>query len=124
MTRMEKHWKRSADFLVEYLKKLRTKQGKRKVVYGAVAIGTYVRFYSLEHGAIALRTLGQNTRPLDFSEDKHEVHRILSYIANGCPNKFTGFGEEGLDNNIYLPWDTPIFRQVDGVNMANSSICR
>ena len=88
LERLARLWEDSAKFMAEYLQTLRTKQGRRKAVYGAVAVGHYVRFYALENGSDTLKTLGPYERALDFQDDMKEIHMILHYIADGCPNRF------------------------------------
>ena len=117
---LAKLWEESANFMLQYLKILRNKQGKRKAMYGAVAVKRFVRFYSLEYGTDALKTLGPDTRPLDFQREMAEVHRILNYIANGCSNRLADRYVNGYftgeDINIFTPTELSVchYRNLSG----------
>ena len=116
----ETQWEKAADFILQYLKTLRTKQGRRRAVYGAVAIGTCVRFYSLEYDADTLKTLGIEAKALDVRTDGQEINRILTYVAAGCRNKSSGCGGTGQHKSINIETASSICRRFGGRIMASA----
>ncbi|KAM5453843.1 hypothetical protein MaudCBS49596_002467 [Microsporum audouinii] len=74
------HWGEAVEQLAQYLKLVRAEQGSSHLLYAAITIGTYVRFYYLEPLEQTL-TDYPTTRTGDFYElklNEDEIHNVLS----------------------------------------------
>jgi len=77
-------WEEAVNQLTNYLKLVRAEQGGNNILYGAVTIGTYVRFYSFMPGEQKLRDYPSSFtgKAYELKDDENEVHKILSeYVA-------------------------------------------
>ncbi|KAM5470184.1 hypothetical protein MauCBS54593_004068 [Microsporum audouinii] len=74
------HWGEAVEQLTQYLKLVRAEQGSSHLLYAAITIGTYARFYYLEPQEQTL-TDHPTTRTGDFYElklNEDEIHNVLS----------------------------------------------
>jgi hypothetical protein len=77
-------WIEGVDQLTNYLKLVRTEQGGNDVLYGAVTIETYVRFYYFMPQEQTLRDYHTTVtgKAYELKDDEDEVHKILNeYVA-------------------------------------------
>jgi hypothetical protein len=73
-------WREALSQLTRYLKLVRTEknQDPQQTLYGAVNMGTYTRFYQLEHHEPeCVDCPGTNGNPYELAKDEAEIHEIL-----------------------------------------------
>ncbi|KAI9773440.1 MAG: hypothetical protein M1840_007656 [Geoglossum simile] len=80
----ESKWIAAVNQLTNYLKLVRTEQDRDQVLYGAVTIGTYVRFYFLRPGEQTIEDYPttETGKAYELKDDEAEVHKVLNeYVA-------------------------------------------
>ncbi|KAJ5113274.1 hypothetical protein N7456_001808 [Penicillium angulare] len=75
-------WRQAFTQLTAYLLSVAKKQAPM-TLYGAVAIGRYVRFYAMEAGDTLPRDLFPNTdsQPYEVKDHEEEIHKILEWLV-------------------------------------------
>ena len=74
-------WEDGVRFLNEYMLQIRTKRDVLATLYGAVAVGTRVRFFSLDFDLDRMQDFGDDVRDFEVKEDEKAIVSILNFIA-------------------------------------------
>lgn len=76
-------WSEALEQLTNYMKLVRSEQGGKEVLYGAVTIGTYVRFYYLMPGEQTMQDYPSPVtgKAYELKTDEGNVHKILNELV-------------------------------------------
>ena len=76
-------WSEALEQLTNYMKLVRSEQGGEEVLYGAVTIGTYVRFYYLMPGEQTMQDYPspETGKAYELKTDEENVHKILNELV-------------------------------------------
>ena len=76
-------WSEALEQLTSYMKLVRSEQGREEVLYGAVTIGTYVRFYYLMPGEQTMQDYPspETRKAYELKPDEENFHKILNELV-------------------------------------------
>ena len=76
------NWKAAVNQLKEYLKLVRTEQGRGNTLYAIVTVGQYSRFYFLASDVDELTDYpGTSGKAFEFKDDEIEIENLLNKLA-------------------------------------------